>query len=278
VKTTLAVALDLLREAFARKWVLGLLVAITGVLVLLGFFLQLDVVDGAISGSKLFGAVIFDNIMPSSAALGPVYMVVAAFGFFGGALFLAVACSDFAPSLLSPGRIEHLLSLPVARWQLLLGTYLGVLALSVMCTAYGSIGVTLVFGVKTHVWTAALLKGSLLGVVGFCALYAAMLTSALFVRSAAAGASVGLFTLLMGILSSVRDHIEETIEAGFGRQAFHYGVQPFPRLLKLAEECIHLAGGRNFDAALTGRLVASALVFSLGMLAVAAWRFERKDF
>jgi ABC-type transport system involved in multi-copper enzyme maturation permease subunit len=258
--------------------VLGLLIAISLVLVLLGFFLKLDVVDGAIAGSKLFGAVIFDNIMPSDVALGPVYMTVAGFGFFGGALFLAVACSDFAPSLLSPGRIEHLLSLPVARWQLLLGTYLGVLALSVMCTAYGAVGVTVVFGVKTGVWTSALLKGSLLGVAGFCALYAAMLTSALFVRSAAAGASVGLFVLVMGILSSVRDSIEGSLEPGFGRLAFHYGVQPFPRLLKLAGECVHLAGGRDFDGALTARLVASALIFSLGMLAVAVWRFERKDF
>ena len=53
MRITLAVAQDLLREALARKWVLGLLVGITGVLLLLGLFLKLDVVDGAIAGSKL---------------------------------------------------------------------------------------------------------------------------------------------------------------------------------------------------------------------------------
>ena len=278
MRVTLAVARDLLREALARKWVLGLLVTITLVLLLLGLFLRLDVVDGAIAGSRLFGAMLFDDIIPADVGLRPVYMAVSGFGFWGGALFLAIACSDFAPSLLSPGRIEHLLSLPVARWQLLLGTYLGVLALSVMCTAYGALGITVVFGLKTAVWTWALLAGSLLGVVGFCALYAAMLTSALFVRSAAASASVGLFTLLMGVLASTREQIERTLEPGIGRQLFHFGVQPFPRLLKLSTECIHLAGGRGFDGPLTLRLVASALVFSAGMLAVAAWRFERKDF
>ncbi len=278
MRVTIAVALDLLREALARKWVLGLLVAISLVLGLLGLFLKLDVVDGAIAGSKLFGAILSDSIRPTDVALRPVYMTVAGFGFYGGALFLAIACSDFAPSLLSPGRIEHLLSLPISRWQLLLGTYLGVLALSVMCTAYGAVGITVVFGLKTSVWTWALLAGSLLGVVGFCALYAAMLTSALFVRSAAASASVGLFTLLMGILASLREEIERTLEPGLGRALFHWGVQPFPRLLKLAAQCIYLAGGRDFDGHLTTRLVASALVFSLGMLAVAAWRFERKDF
>ena len=278
MRITLAIARDLLREAFARKWVLGLMIAITLVLILLGFFLKLDLVDGAISGSKLFGAVLFRDIQPSDVALRPLYMAVAAGGFFGGALFLAIACSDFAPSLLSPGRIEHLLSLPVARWQLLLGTYVGVLMLSVLCTAYGALGITAVFGVKTGQWNWALPAGSLLGVVGFCAIYAAMLTRALFVRSAAASASVGLLILLLGTLASVRESIERTIEPGLGRVLFHWGIQPFPRLVTLADECIDLAGGTPLDLRIVGRVVGGALIFSFGMLAIAVWRFERKDF
>lgn len=272
------VARDLLREAFARKWILGLLAGITGVLLLLLLFLRLEVVDGAIAGSRLFGAMLFEDIVSTDRAMKPVYMVVAFCGFFGGALFLAIACSDFAPSLLSPGRIEHLLSLPVSRWQLLLGTYVGVLVLSAMCTAYGAAGITVVFGFKTGFWTWALLGGSLLGVVGFCALYAAMLATALFVRSAAASAAVGLLTLVLGVVASAREEIEKTLEEGIGREVFHWAVQPFPRLWKLAEQCIRLAGDDSFDGPLTARLVAGTLIFSLGLLAVAAWRFERKDF
>ncbi len=278
MRTTLHVARDLLREALARKWVLGLLIGITFVLALLGLFLRLDVVDGAIAGSKLFGAIISEDIVSTDKAMRPVYMAAAGIGFFGGALFLAIACSDFAPSLLSPGRIEHLLSLPVSRWQLLLGTYLGVLTLSAGCTAYGALGVTVVFGLKTGFWTTSLLAGSLLGVVGFCALYAAMLTTAFFVRSAAASSAVGLLVLVMGIVSSTREKIEDGLEDGVGKVLFHYGVQPFPQLWRLAVQCISLAGDDGFNAAVTWRLVAGALIFSMGMLAVAAWRFERKDF
>lgn len=278
MRVTLHVARDLLREALARKWVLGLLAGITLVLAGLGLFLRLDVVDGAISGSKLFGAMLSEDIVATDKLLRPVFMAAAGIGFFGGALFLAVACSDFAPSLLSPGRIEHLLSLPVSRWQLLLGTYLGVLALSILCTGFGAAGITLVFGFKTGFWTTALLSGSLLGVSGFCALYAAMLTSAFFVRSAAASSAVGILTLVMGIVASARESIEATLEPGLGQTLFHYGVQPFPRLGKLAEQCIRLAGEENFNPALTFRLVGGALIFSLGMLSIAAWRFEKKDF
>ncbi len=278
MSVTFHVARDLLREALARKWVLGLLIGITGVLAMLGLFLRLDVVDGAISGSRLFGAMLSEDIVSADRAMRPIYMVAAVLGFFGGALFLAIACSDFAPSLLSPGRIEHLLSLPVSRWQLLLGTYLGVLVLSTMCTGYGALGLTLVFGFKTGFWTPTLLLGSLLGVAGFCALYAAMLTSAFFVRSPAASSAVGLLTLVMGVLASNRERIEDTLEPGLGQSLFHYGVQPFPRLWKLAEQCGRLAGDNGFNASLTLRLVGGALIFSMGMLAIAAWRFEKKDF
>jgi ABC-type transport system involved in multi-copper enzyme maturation permease subunit len=278
VRVTLHVARDLLREALARKWVLGLLVGITLILGLLALFLRLEVVDGAIAGSKLFGAMLFEDIVSTDRVMRPIFMAAAGIGFVGGALFLAIACSDFAPSLLSPGRIEHLLSLPVSRWQLLLGTYLGVLALSIVCTGYGALGITLVFGLKTGFWTTALLSGSLLGVSGFCALYAAMLTSAFFVRSAAASSAVGVLMLVMGVVASARDSIEESLEEGFGRTLFHYAVQPFPRLGKLAEQCVRLAGDENFNPALTARLVGGALIFSLGMLAIAAWRFEKKDF
>ena len=62
------VALDLLREAAWRKWFLGLFLTITGVLILLGFSLQLDVVDGAIAGSSLFGEVLFSEIRTASSA------------------------------------------------------------------------------------------------------------------------------------------------------------------------------------------------------------------
>ena len=227
MRVTLHVARDLLREALARKWVLGLLAGITLVLLMLLLFLRLDVVDGAIAGSKLFGAMLSEDIVSTDKVMRPIYMAVAGLGFFGGALFLAIACSDFAPSLLSPGRIEHLLSLPVSRWQLLLGTYLGVLALSVLCTAYGALGVTLVFGFKTGFWTTALLSGSLLGVAGFCALYSAMLTSAFFVRSAAASSAVGILILVMGILSSVREKIEDTLEEGIGQRCSTTGSSRF---------------------------------------------------
>ncbi len=278
MRQTLRVALDLLKEARSRKWFLALFAGISLVLVVLGASLQLEVVDGAIAGSKLFGQLLFEDIVTVDRALGPLFFATAHLSFYGGAFFLAVACSDFAPELLSPGRIEHLLSLPVARWQLLFGTYLGVLALAALGTAWGAGGLTVLMGVKTGVWSWRLLAGAGLGWVGFCALYAAMLTAAFFVRSAAVSGAAGIVTLVLGILSSAREPIARVIEPGLRREAFRWAVMPFPRLGTLSEVSAELAASMPVDPSSLGRLVGGALVFSAALLSVAAWRFERRDF
>lgn len=273
----LHVALDLLREALYRKWFLGLFLAITLVLGVLGLSLRLDVVDGAIAGSRLFGKLLSDDIVQADAVLRPLYTAVAYGSFYLGSLFLCVSCSDFAPNLLQPGRIEHLLALPVTRWNLVLGTYLGVLGLGALCTGYGALGVTVLFGVKTGLWSGRLLWGSLLGMVGFAAVYAVMLAAVFFVRSAALSAASGVSLLVLGVLSTQRNLVIAVMEPGAGRDVFGALMQPIPRLFALATAGADLAAGRGLDGAHTAELVLSVLAFSAALLALTTWRFERMD-
>lgn len=272
------VAWDLLLEASRRRWFLALFGAITLVLVVLGFSLQLDVVDGAIAGSKLFGAIMSDDIVSANRVMSALFTVVSYASFYGGAFFLALACSDFAPELLAPGRIEQLLSLPVARWQLLFGTFVGVVTLAALGTLYGAGGLTVLLGVKTGVWNAKLLLGSAVGWVGFCALYAVMLTTNFFVRSAALSGALGVVTLILGVVASFRESIAVTMSDGVGRTLFSWVMLPFPRLGTLAIVAAHLAASEPVDANMLSRLLGGCLIFSVALLSVAAWRFERKDF
>jgi Cu-processing system permease protein len=272
------VTLDLLREAIRRRWFLALFLAITGVLLTLGLSLRIDVIDGAIAGSRLFGAVFSQDIVVVDKVMASVSMATAYASFYVGALFLAVACSDFAPELLAPGRIEHVLSLPVSRWQLLLGTYLGVMVLAAAAMAYGAGGLTVLLGMKTGVWSVSLLVGSAIGWCGFCALYGAMLTSAFFVRSAALSAATGVVTLILGIVSSYRDDVAEVLSEGLNRQIFRTAMLPFPRFATLATASAHFAGGSPVNLENLARLIIGAFVFSAALLSVAAWRFERSDY
>jgi Cu-processing system permease protein len=278
VKKLLQVAMDLLREAAWRKWFLGLFLAISAVLALLGFTLKLDVVDGAIAGSSLFGSMLFDDILSVNAALDPLFMGITVCAAAGGALFLSVACADFAPSLLSPGRIEHLLSLPVTRAQLLLGTWLGGVTVAVIATLYGAMGVVVLLGVKTGLWNARMLWGALIGVAVFATVYAGMMLAAVMVRSAAFSAATGLALTLLGIASSNRAAIAKAIDPGLGRKAFEWAMVPVPKLGTLAVRAAFLSGHHALDAGELGRLLGGAALFAAGVLVLALYLFERKDF
>ena len=69
MRQALRVAVDLLLEARRRKWFLALFGGITLVLVVLGFSLELEVVDGALAGSKLFGSLLSDDIVSADRVL-----------------------------------------------------------------------------------------------------------------------------------------------------------------------------------------------------------------
>ncbi|MBL8917143.1 MAG: ABC transporter permease subunit [Archangium sp.] len=278
MKQMFRVAFDLLLEAARRKWFLALFGAITLVLVILGFSLQLEVVDGAIAGSKLFGSMLSKEIVSANRVMSGLFTVVAYLAFYGGAFFLALACSDFAPELLAPGRIEHLLSLPVARWQLLFGTFLGVVTLAALGSFYGAGGLTILLGVKTGIWNWNLLLGSAVGWVGFCALYSVMLTTNFFVRSAALSGALGVVTLILGVVASFRESISVAMSEGIGRTLFSWAMLPIPRLGTLATVAANLAGSLPNEPGMVGRLLGGCIIFSVALLSIAAWRFERKDF
>src|SRR6266542_6867224 len=151
MRQTLAVAADLLREAAARRWVLALTGAVTLALLVVLFGLRLEVVDGALAATRLFGSLDHGSIRPVDVALRPLFQGVAWVVFYGGLASGVIACADFAPKLLEPGRIEHLLALPVRRGELLAGTFLGVVALVLAGGAYGAGGMTLILWAKTGV-------------------------------------------------------------------------------------------------------------------------------
>jgi Cu-processing system permease protein len=277
-RAVFSVAADLLREAASRKWFLGLGLAVTLLLLVIGFTLKLDVVDGALAATSLFGKMIDTRIRSVDVALRPLYMGTAYLIFYGGLIFGILSCADFAPSLLSPGRIEHLLSLPVRRWELLLGTFLGVLALAVLMALYGSGGLVIILGVKTGSWTVRPLVAALLGSVSFSAIYAAMLTTALFVRSAALSAAVGAILFVAGIVSSYRAQLMVMFEPGWGRTLFKMVTVLLPRVSQLADAAANLAGVRPVAMDGLWSLLAGLVVFAGASLAVAAWRFEQRDF
>ena len=277
-RAALGVAADLLREARSRKWFLAVGGAITLLLVVLGLSLRLDVVDGALAATRFFGKDLGSAIGGVDVIFRALYRAVAYTIFYGGSVFGILACADFAPSLLSPGRIEHLLSLPVRRWELLLGTFLGVFAIAVLGALYGASGLVVLLGVKSGFWSFRPLWAALLAGAGFATVYAAMLTSALFVRSAALSAAVGGILFGLGVVASYRAHLTRMFEPGLGRTAFRAVTAVLPRIATLADAAAQIAATGTFDHRALGNLLGGMAFFTASVLGVGIWRFDRKDF
>jgi len=279
MRQTVAIAADLLREAVARRWVLALTGAVTLALLVVLFGLRLEVVDGALAATRLFGS--FDThgaIQAVDVALRPLFQGVAWLVFYGGLASGVIVCADFAPKLLEPGRIEHLLALPVRRGELLAGTFLGVVALVLAGGAYGAGGMTLILWAKTGVVNAGPLLAAALACAGFATIYAVMLLAAVVVRSAALSAAAGAVTLVLGVAASHRASLAAFFSPGAARTLLLGGLAALPRLDTLASAAWRVSASQPVGAPRLLAVLAGCAAFALAILALAVWRFDSKDY
>jgi Cu-processing system permease protein len=221
---------------------------------------------------------LYTDILSADLALRPVFKASAYMIFYGGLAFGIVSCADFGPSLLAPGRIEHLLSLPVRRSELIAGTFLGVLGLALTAALYGAGGLVLIFGVKTGVFTLRPVVAALLASVTFSAIYGAMLAAAIVMRSAALSAGVGGALFLLGIIAGYRDKLVEFFDAGVSKAIFRAVTLFLPRVSTLANASAAIASSEPVDLAALGSQLAGIAVFGIAALSLGIHLFERKDF
>lgn len=276
---TLAVARDLLREARARRWVMALGVAVTALLLLVGFGLELEVVDGALAASRFLSAGQHSREIRSvDVALRPLFEGLSYVVFYGGAFFGVLACADFAPTLLAPGRIEHLLSLPVRRAELVSGTFLGVITLVFGGALYGGLGLSLIIWAKSGFFDWGPVAAAAFSAIGFTAVYAVMILAAMAARSAALSAGAGAALLVAGIVAGQRATLAPLFSPGLSRAAFLVLTSPLPRISELARHAAQVAIAGPLDARQVAVQVAGALLFAGAALAGAVALFDRKDF
>ena len=241
MKAVLCVALDLFREASSRRWFLALGIGITLLLALAGLTLRIDVVDGALAATRLFGKVVHADIRSVDVALRPVFRAAAYFIFYGGLAF-------------------------------------GILACALIGALYGAGGFTLLLAVKTGVWTLRPLLAALIASVTFAAIYGGMLVAALFARSAALSAATGGFLFLTGIVAGYRQRLDHFFEPGIGRWLFQAVTLVLPRVSTLADASADLAASAPIDRGALGSELVGLAVFGLAALAFGIWRFESQDF
>ncbi len=170
------------------------------------------------------------------------------------------------------------LALPVRRWEVLAGTFLGVELLVLAGATYGGAGMALILWVKTGVLNAGPLVGALAAAIAFAAVYSAMLVTAVVARSAALSGGAGLALFVAGIVAGERRALAELFSPGASRGAFLAVTAMLPRLSRLGALGSRAAQSQPIAGLPALAVIAGTLVFALALLALAAARFERKDY
>ncbi len=137
--------------------------------------------------SLAFGAVSFPVSRARSDAVGFLELVLA-WGIAGtfGLLLALVWTAGFVPTFLEPAAASVLLAKPVARWQLLLGKYVGVLTFVGFQVVLFVALTWMALGVRTHIWNMTYWRCIPLLLLQFAVFYSFSVLLAVIMRSTVA--------------------------------------------------------------------------------------------
>jgi len=270
---TLALVRDTFREAFARKIFWGFFGCSTAVILFFIFLMRIDVVEGALATVSLFGNQ--TGAQDVAALVRGVHGALAAF-LYGFGLFLAVfASAGLIPTIFEPGRIELLLSKPVSRHHILLGRYLGNLAVISFNMLYLVLSVWLILGVKTGIWTYQFLYSSLFSIFVFAVLLTIVLLVAVLSESAVLATMVTFGVMIAASILAQTSALDRVLTSEWSRNVMRGMYYALPKVWDLGNIGRRLVIGAEIESWMP---VWSSALFGAVILATGLTIFARRNY
>jgi len=275
---------EVFREAAAR-WTLLAYFALSSLFILLfAVAVNLDVVDGALAGAKIFG----QSVHMGRQSVDLDKLVLGFESGFAGFLyvvgtFLAIfATAHLVPRLMEKGTVDLYLSRPVGRVPLLLSRYLGGVLLSASNLVYllGSMWLLVVW--KTHLVHPRFFLAAGLILFGIAALLAFAFLVGTMTSSTAVSimATFAVFFLSI-VLYNLHGHLA-IFSSEWTARLVDGLYWAFPKTVEIGRAVVGLVNGDNGPirdrGALTLAPFLSTGLFGLVSLTLACLRFRRKDF
>ena len=275
---------EVFREAAAR-WTLIAYFALSSLFILVfAAAVNLDVVDGALAGARIFGKPL--EVGGESVSIDKIVL-----GFesgFSGFLFLVgtflalFATAHLVPRLQEKGTIDLYLSRPVGRVPLLLSRYAGGLLLAAANLVYliGTMWLLIVW--KTRVLHPRfLLSGAVIlftiAVLMAFAFLVGVVTSSTGVSLMA---TYGVF--FFSAILVAHDKISAAVSTETAARIVDGLYWILPKTAELGQATVALVAGRDMpaDFSKVGPLAVygSTALFGAASLGLASWLFSRKDF
>jgi ABC-2 type transport system permease protein len=271
---TLALIRDTFREALARK-IFWVLFGLSTLLILFFLFiLRIDIVAGATATISMFGNQARGTQNAERLVRG-VYGGVATFLYTWG-MFLAVfASAGLTPSVLEPGRIELLLSKPISRTHILLGRFAGNVLVVTLNSAYLVLGVWIILGVKTGIWSAAFLIAIATTAFIFAVLLAVVVLIGVWLESSAAAIMITVALMILSPILAQTSLMMRLLSSEWSRGLWKGLYYVFPKVWELGRMTLDSIQSGTFSGWMP---IWTSALFGAVMLGGALAVFARRDF
>ena len=273
---------EVFREASARWTLLAYFALSTLFILIFALAVNLDIVDGALAGAKLFGKEL-------DLAGEKIDMDRLVLGFetgFSGVLFMLgtflalFATAHLVPRLQEKGTIDLYLSRPVGRTKLLLSRYSGGLLLAAANLLYLIGSIWLIVFWKTGVAHPRFLLGGVVILFTVACLVAFAFLIGVVTSSTAVSLMVTYAIFFFAMLLSAREKIAAAVSTEFSANLVRTLYWIFPKTAELAQGTVALVSHGAHGVAPVDPLAVygTTALFGILSLLLASWRFSRKDF
>jgi ABC-type transport system involved in multi-copper enzyme maturation permease subunit len=284
VKAFAASVQEVFREAAAR-WTLIAYFALSSLFILVfAAAVNLDVVDGALAGAKLFGQSVdlpdrqieIDRLVLGfeSGFSGFLYLV--------GTFLALFATAHLVPRLQEKGTIDLYLSRPIGRARLLLSRYAGGLLLAASNVAYliGSMWLIVVW--KTHVLHPRFLLSGVIILFTIATLMALAFLIGVVTSSTGVSLMATYAVFFFAAILTAHDKISAAVSTELAARIVEGLYWVLPKTAELGQATVALVAGADAPERLANinhfAIYGSTALFGAASLALASWLFSRKDF
>ena len=271
---TLALIQDTFREAMARKIFWGLFGLSTLMILFFLFLLNIDIVEGAMATVTLFGRTV-SRVGDVEKWVRTTYAAIATFLYTWG-MFLAVfASAGLTPSILEPGRIELLLSKPVSRVHILLGRFAGNVLIITCNVTYLVMGVWIILGIKTGIWSGDFLISIATTIFVFTVLLTVVVLMGVLFDSAALATMVTIALMIMSPILAQTAMMLKLLSSEWSRNVWRTLYYCLPKVYDMGRITLNTIQKEPVDPAMP---IWTSAVFGMLVLGTAIAVFAKRDF
>jgi len=275
---------EVFREAAAR-WVLIAYFALSSLfIVIFALGVNLDVVNGALAGARLFGQSV--DVGGRSIEIDKLVLGFesgfSAFLYLVGTFLALFATAHLVPRLQQKGTIDLYLSRPVGRVPLLLSRYAGGLLLAAANLLYliGSMWLIVVW--KTRVFHPRFLLSGLVILFAVATLLAFAFLIGVITSSTGVSLMATYAVFFLSAILVARERIAAAVSTETAASIVKGLYWILPKTAEIGQATVALVAGKEAPARLADvhylAVYGSTAAFGVAALALSAWLFSRKDF